>query len=271
MAKRTAPTHDLAPAKVARTDGVRPTAKRTGGPPARSAATVANTALDEPRISPRQRWDQNESENVKLASQDVCDLYLYRNQDVKNTAVQKKPRSLLYNIAPDHSDMKDLMVSTSLKGDMQFWNAKSRTMIKTVGPEAFYDNAWIEEICWVTPTTLAMCKGHPKQGENMDSERVSLAHIDSVSGNDVKLRVQHLSDCPHEKGILAIAPIEIGHMGSIGVEHASIVTGVHTLCFDPVNQRLLTGGADAKIFTYDMPSQKTVTEMKIGHRFGPNK
>ncbi|KAI9493664.1 WD40-repeat-containing domain protein [Zychaea mexicana] len=216
------------------------------------------------------------------------------------TAFAKKPRSLLFNIAENDSSMKDLLISTSLKGDMQFWNAATRSMIANKGPEHFYKNGWIEELCWITPTTLALCMGRSKPEANVESS-VLLTHIKEVKRDDVDIRVQAFNENPHVKEMLDIAPVQLGQTGSVGVERASFVTGgsdhlvclwdmirdspqedfaltdvnklninhtnsVQALCYDSYNDRLYTGGADSKLFTYDMVSQKTINELRIGNR-----
>ncbi|KAI8150050.1 WD40-repeat-containing domain protein [Fennellomyces sp. T-0311] len=184
---------------------------------------------------------------------------------------------------------------------MRFSTTEHRfSLITNIGPERFYKNGWIEELCWVTPTTLAMCTGRPKQDSSGDAS-VLLTHIGKVKRDDVEVRVQTLEEKPHQKEIVAIAPVQLGQTGNVGVERTSFVTGgadhlvclwdmirdspqedfaladvnklqishtnsVQALCYDAYHERLYTGGADSKLFTYDMLSQKSIGELKIGNR-----
>ncbi|CDH54495.1 hypothetical protein RO3G_03171 [Lichtheimia corymbifera JMRC:FSU:9682] len=237
-----------------------------------------------------------EQGGIKLRSRDTCDLYLHRNQDVNSGAFGKKPRSLIYNIADGQGELKDLMVTTSLKG-----NASKRKLIKTIGQESIYPDSWIEEICWTTKKTLALCNVRASTPTEKENATVSLLHVDSVSNTDVKYRLQHLEESPHTKPIVTIAPVDLGATGSAGVERATFVTGgsdkavyfwdiirdspdedfalsdvsklninhtnyIQTFCYDPTHRKLFTGGADCKMFTYDMLSQRVSTEMKISCR-----
>ncbi|KAI8150051.1 hypothetical protein BJV82DRAFT_8024 [Fennellomyces sp. T-0311] len=117
-AKRTGGPPQSAPAaKVPRRNNDAPVAlARRTGPLANRRTTVQATS---PKPSPSHR--RPEVEQIKLASRDVCDLFLNRNQDAKTIAFYKKPRSLLFNIAENDASMKDLLITTSLKGDMQCW------------------------------------------------------------------------------------------------------------------------------------------------------
>ena len=49
----------------------------------------------------------------------------------------------------------------------------------------------------------------------------------------------------------------------LGINHTN---SVQSLCYDSHHDKLYTGGADSKLFTYDMLSQKTISELKIGNR-----
>ncbi|KAI9245379.1 hypothetical protein BDA99DRAFT_289272 [Phascolomyces articulosus] len=174
----------LPPAKIQRPNNSDeptplPMTRKTGP---RASSTRPNESMATTRAAtPSSSSRVPKTEQINLASQNVCDLYLNRNQDVKTTAFAKKPRSLLFNIAEKGSSMSDLLISTSLKGDMQFWNASTRSLITNVGPERLNNNGWIEELCWVTPTTLALCMGRSRNEHKIDySDSVHLAHIKGV-------------------------------------------------------------------------------------------
>ena len=65
-----------------------------------------------------------------------------------------------------------------------------------------------------------------------------------------------IRDSPNEDFALAdVNKLTINHTNS-----------VQALCYDADNERLYTGGADSKMFTYDMLSQKSIGDLKIGNR-----
>lgn len=145
------------------------------------------------------------------------DLYTVRQ---KNGSIMsnKKPRSLLYNIADSSSDMSELMITTSLDGELQFWNTRDRRKIKTIGQAHLYDT-WIDDICWATPSTLAF---NPPQ---KSKEPVKLVHINNVTKTNVEGRIQTLNEEPHENGVSVIASLDTGTYASRNSETCSFVTG----------------------------------------------
>ncbi|CDS10346.1 hypothetical protein LRAMOSA03022 [Lichtheimia ramosa] len=312
LAKRTGAPQPLPAAKVPRNEyyqqegqgasyhrSSRDGPQKTSTPTARHGRIIKSESLSpSPEITPPPAEDQGD---IKLRSRDTCDLYLHRNQDLKSSIFGKKPRSLIYNIAEGQGDLKDLMVTTSLKGDMQFWNASKRNLVKTIGQESLYHDSWIEELCWTTKNTLALCNARANSPTDKENATVSLLHLESGTNGDIKYRLQHLEESPHTKPIVTIAPVDLGATGSAGVERATFVTGgndkavyfwdiiresphedfalsdvsklsinhtnyVQTFCYDQTHRKLFTGGADCKMFTYDMVSQRVSTEMKITSR-----
>ncbi|KAI9009299.1 WD40-repeat-containing domain protein [Phycomyces nitens] len=174
--------------------------------------------------------------------------------------------------------------------------------IKTLGKERLFQS-WIEELCWATPSTLALCPSSRRDGRSKpeDSETVSLVHISSVTDSSVEGRVQRLSEFPHEKGFSTISPIDLNHQRNTGYERASFITGGYdksvyiwdlrresehddfdltathnvpikhtsypqTFCFDKYHNRLFSGGADDRFFMYDLVAQKSASELKFPGR-----
>lgn len=156
---------------------------------------------------------------IDFEKRDKIDVYTVRRKQQENMSL-KKPRSLLYNICDTTMDrgLSDLMITTSLDGELHFWNAKERRKIKTIGQDHLYDS-WIDDICWATPSTLAFC---PAQKLN---EPVKLVHIGNVTKNNVEGRVQTLTAEPHENGISVIASLDTGSYASRNSETCSFVTG----------------------------------------------
>ncbi|KAI9245380.1 hypothetical protein BDA99DRAFT_528237 [Phascolomyces articulosus] len=52
-------------------------------------------------------------------------------------------------------------------------------------------------------------------------------------------------------------------VNTLGIKHTS---SVQALCYDSHHDKLYTGGADSKLFTYDMLSQRTINELKCSNR-----
>ncbi|CAO3688479.1 unnamed protein product [Umbelopsis vinacea] len=71
-------------------------------------------------------------EDVKLAASDTLDVLFQVDQTKAQPKYDRKPRSLLYNIAPTSSHLSKLMVATGIDGNMNFWNSESRQVVKTL-------------------------------------------------------------------------------------------------------------------------------------------
>lgn len=147
------------------------------------------------------------------------DTFVLRHR-MEDVISSKKPRSLLYNIAEGTMDpgLNDLMIVTSLDGDLQFWNTAERRRIKTIGKDHLYDS-WIDDICWATPSTLAFC---PSQKA---VEPIKLVHIVKVTNTNVEGRIQTLEETPHENNVSAIGSVDTGSYDSPNSETCSFVTG----------------------------------------------
>lgn len=150
---------------------------------------------------------------------DKMDVYTLRRKQQEIMSA-KKPRSLLYNIADNSMDrgMSELMISTSLDGELQFWNSVDRRKIKTIGKDHLYDS-WIDDICWATPSTLAFCPAQKLL------EPIKLVHICNVTKTNVEGRIQTLEEGPHENGVSVIASLDTGTYASSYSETCSFITG----------------------------------------------
>ncbi|KAI8368295.1 uncharacterized protein BYT42DRAFT_617835 [Radiomyces spectabilis] len=286
-------------------------AKRTGGPPGsdtkRQRFAESSIQADLPSSSrfvppPVVRPPAPEAE-IQLGSQDTCDLYLQRKQTVDTTSFIKKPRSLIYNIAADDADndMKDLMVATSLEGDLQFWNASTRSNVKTLGKGHLYQS-WVDDLCWTSPSTLGLVPAIRKNYR--DAETISLVHINSVSKTSVEGRIQSLEQDPHDKGASTIASVELGRRSANGGQLMTFVTGgyeksvylwslvrdnlnddftvtsvdrlnikhtnsIQSLCYDRYHGTLYSGGADDRFASFDMRTQTATSSLKFAGRYSP--
>ncbi|KAI8365460.1 WD40-repeat-containing domain protein [Choanephora cucurbitarum] len=231
---------------------------------------------------------------IDLAQSSKIDIFTPR-QKKGETAFKKKPRSLLYNIANENTPrgISELMITTSMDGELHFWNAQERKKIKTIGSDHLYDT-WIDDICWATPSTLAFCP--PQKSE----EPVKLIHIGKTSRSNVEGRIQSLDDSPHDSGISVIQSLDTGDNNTQYVEKCSFLTGgydksyiwnlkrespddnfttsevnrlnlKHTsyllsLCYDKYRSNLFSGGADERLVIFDLQTDSTVREMRLSQR-----
>ncbi|KAL1925768.1 uncharacterized protein VTP21DRAFT_651 [Calcarisporiella thermophila] len=219
-------------------------------------------------------------------------------------AFKRKPRTLLFNNARegDLSDMSDLMVTSSLDGEILFWNARTRKTIDSI-PPAKFNFAWPEDMCWINEDTLAVAAA---SGRNpFGEEQVNLIQVRPQGSHRVQYRLQRLKYPAHERGISVIAPIErVGdrtlfatggldkivmvwevqqsHSGDWSRERgekeggANILgvrsvlsrhtSAVHSLAYDSRHKWLISGGADCRLFITDMERKTRIYDNKFAER-----
>jgi hypothetical protein len=61
------------------------------------------------------------------------------------------------------------MVSSCLGGSVYLWNSKKRTVMNTIDRFQLNIETWPEDLCWVTPDTLAATVAH-KDGNHTQSQ-----------------------------------------------------------------------------------------------------
>ncbi|KAI8091589.1 WD40-repeat-containing domain protein [Thamnidium elegans] len=245
-----------------------------------------------PKIIPRPRRNNIE---IAFGSMDKMDTLIVRHKQQELIST-KKPRSLLYNIADNTLDrgINDLMITTSLDGELQFWSASEKRKIKTIGKDHLYDS-WIDDICWATPKTLAFC---PSQKSN---EPLKLVHVVSVTKTNVEGRIQTLQNSPHENGVSVIGSLDTGSYSSPNSETCSFVTGgydksvylwslhrespdddftlkgthrlnikhtsaLYSLCYDKFKNILFSGGSDERLTIFDLQSNTSLRELRLTQR-----
>ncbi|CAO3697359.1 unnamed protein product [Rhizopus stolonifer] len=230
---------------------------------------LTQSILKRPRI-------ETTLQTAPWASKTTMDVYTLRARQC-NTAFAKKPRSLLYNIAQRGSEhMSNLLVTSSIAGEVQFWNAKKRQNIKVIGNDYLY-NGWIEDMCWLNPTTLAI---YPSKNSD---EPIKTIQISSVTEHDVKGNVQVLGNCPHNGNVSMIGAVnptedsEIGRLVTGGYDHKAYLWTVrrksategyivddktelnikHTsslsaFSYNPYNNSIIIGGQDERLSVLDL-------------------
>lgn len=53
------------------------------------------------------------------------------------------------------------------------------SLVKTIGQESLYHDSWIEELCWTTKNTLALCNARANSPTDKENATVSLLHLES--------------------------------------------------------------------------------------------
>ncbi|KAG2183600.1 hypothetical protein INT43_006606 [Umbelopsis isabellina] len=237
-------------------------------------------------------------DNVRLASSDTLDVLYQIDQKKATTKYDRKPRSLLYNIAPaSSSHLNKLLVSTTMNGDIHMWNCDTRKIMTTVHKKDLQIDSWAEDICWATPETLAVAINQ----RDKHSEGRQLCLVNIKDNDQYQSSVQTFDQKPHFKGISAIA--HVGHSeGSDGKVSSTFVTGgddhqlmlweltrtdrktnfqasgisplrskhtshVHAIHYDEKAHKVYSGGADRKLAWVNLDATTTATgEVKFEDR-----
>ncbi|CAO3691766.1 unnamed protein product [Umbelopsis ramanniana] len=235
-------------------------------------------------------------DKVKLAASDKLDLLFQIDQKKAKMSYIRKPRSLIYNTAPQANYLDQLMVSSCLGGSVYLWNSKKRTVVNTIDRFQLNIETWPEDLCWVTPDTLAATVAH-KDGNYTQSQMLIMNVKDDAEYNTT---IQSLAPRPHLKGVTAIGSVKYnedsdGSVSSMFVtggndhglmlweinktaaagqyqhpsvtpinsRHTSKVLSIH---YHENSQTLYSGGADCKLTWYNLASGNSGSEFKIGER-----
>ncbi|ORZ19745.1 WD40-repeat-containing domain protein [Absidia repens] len=235
-----------------------------------------------------------------LAYQDTLDVLMRKKVTTMKDGFDRKARTLLCNNNENVTDehMKDLMVSSSLDGELQFWNACDKKRIDKLGGGAIFKDTWIEDLCWASPTVLTLA---PASREGVvNTQSVVVLDLKSVDRNSVRGDIQTMTKIPHEKGFDVITAADFGNRGSALKEKISFVTAggdksvylwnlsrddrndsfdeelhrldirhtnrVQALCIDKHSNTLYSGGADNKLDAFDMERGTSIYEFHIGNR-----
>ncbi|KAJ2958027.1 hypothetical protein NQZ79_g6376 [Umbelopsis isabellina] len=237
-------------------------------------------------------------DNVRLASSDTLDVLYQIEQKEATAKYDRKPRSLLYNIAPTSSSHLDkLLISTTMNGDIHMWNSKTRKIMTTVHKSDLQIDSWAEDICWATPETLVVAVN--QRDKHREEKHLCLVNI--KDNEQYQSSVQTFDQKPHFKGISAIT--NVGHSeGSDGKISTTFVTGgfdhnlmlwemtrtdrktkflapaisplrskhtsgVQAIHYDEKAHMLYSGGADRKLAWVNLDASTTATgEVKFSDR-----
>ncbi|KAI9288769.1 WD40-repeat-containing domain protein [Umbelopsis sp. AD052] len=188
------------------------------------------------------------------------------------------------------------MVSSCLGGSVYLWNSKKRIIVNTIDKSQLNIETWAEDLCWVTPDTLAVSVAH-KDGNHSQSQMLLMNMKDDMEYNTTS---QSLAPRPHLKGVSAMGSIKYNE-DSDGLVSSMFVTGgndhglmlwevnkaagtsqyqhpsvtpinsrhsskVLSLHYHDLSQTLYSGGADGKLTWYNLALGNSGSEFKIGER-----
>ncbi|KAF9978637.1 hypothetical protein BGZ73_001290 [Actinomortierella ambigua] len=232
-----------------------------------------------------------------LSSKPVVDTLTNLKIDLRSKAFARKPRSLLMYSELSGDTLKDVMVTSSLDGNIQFWDLSSRKMISQLHKNQL-QFPWAEDVCWVGKDLLAVAsasaQGQPQQ------RQLSLVHVNAspASGRQGRMTLssvcQHVDAMPHDKtGINVLAPVDQFSDGSLVLAsgggdkalyqwrfgapdsegeyvalepqliHSRHTAGVQGLCYSRFDNAMFSGGTDCRLVAWDMQHQSSI----IDHRY----
>ncbi|KAG2178880.1 hypothetical protein INT43_001726 [Umbelopsis isabellina] len=155
--------------------------------------------------------------------------------NVKIDNYNRKPRSLLYNIAPTScSYLYKFLVSTTMNGDIHTTNCETRKMITTVPQTDLLISSWAEDICWATPQTLAVAVHYRRS--HSDEKQLCLVNI--KDNGQYEASVQAFAHKPHATRVNVIAHVQHS-------EHSESSDG-------KISSTLVTGGLDSPLMLWKL-------------------
>ncbi|KAF9105810.1 hypothetical protein BGX29_011312 [Mortierella sp. GBA35] len=236
------------------------------------------------------------NDRISVASLDVVETLTNVHSDVRNKTFSRKPRSMVHHSAIAGSDMEEVMVTSSLDGQIQFWDLEKRRVTSTI-PKGPTNMPWAEDICWVGKNTLAVASAH-KEGVIMNNQ-LMLVHVEKAKPNSsIVWTLQPLDQKPHETskgGIMCITSLMEDQSGislaTAGMDkqvirwkfmppnsdgdcvpsqqtvvHNRHTSTIQSLCYLPHNNVLYSGGSDCRVISWDMGRSEIVTDYRSTER-----
>ncbi|KAI8923816.1 WD40-repeat-containing domain protein [Entophlyctis helioformis] len=151
----------------------------------------------------------------------------------------RKPRSLLLPPA-SNSALSEIAVTSTLGGQIQSWNIKSRRSMYVITDEVMR-NGWAEDMCWIGSDILGVSPSVTSEKNKLPDRvphQVALIYNCRIKRSNafvfgvLDFQLKHLNEMPHDKGVSTIAPM------------SSMLD----------KTRWLTGGLDRKIFLWSFDS-----------------
>lgn len=185
-------------------------------------------------------------------------------------AFSRKPRAVLFNPSE-----RDSLYTCAIDGTMQRWSMQTRTCTWTalLIPEGLPDQ-FVDDLCWDSTgrSLLVGCATTSASAGNSHAPQVfqvfpSPDHLPLV-------RPRH--ECPHERGISAIAALKASRFVTGGYDKAvrlwtdRTVDVLHTrhtsfpasIVHAPPEEILWSGGADCRIIGYSLKSGRVALEAR---------
>ncbi|CAO3635311.1 unnamed protein product [Cunninghamella blakesleeana] len=236
------------------------------------------------------------SNNINLGKLNYFDRFFSTAEYNDKKSITRKPRSLILNRSGAVTDnyMKELLVSTSLDGELQFINTETRKVIKTLESNILFKDTWIEDLCWASTHTLALAPA-TKSGQP-NNYSISLLDVNLIDRSNIEGNIQQLSHNPHTKPFSVIVPCDINNQNN--QSKASFLTAgedkavylwnlkrelpnkqwkeenttpikifhsnrVNALLYDDHLHRIYSGGSDKRFVYYDITAEKQISERRL--------
>ncbi|KAF9166130.1 hypothetical protein DFQ26_008634 [Actinomortierella ambigua] len=263
-----------------------------------SSSLAAQANINLARRATERKNSVTGSGRFVLSSKPVVDTLTNLKIDLRSKAFARKPRSLLmYNPHLSGENLKDVMVTSSLDGNIQFWDLHSRRMASQLHKNQL-QFPWAEDVCWVGKDLLAVASAYA-QGQPQQRQ-LSLVHVNAVPASGRQGRATVSSVCqpvnamPHDKtGINVLASVDQFTDGSFVVAtggtdkmlyqwrfgapdsdgdyvaldpqliHSRHTSGIQGLCYSRFDNLMYSGGTDCRLVAWDMQHQWSV----IDHRY----
>ncbi|KAF9368516.1 hypothetical protein CPC16_005286, partial [Podila verticillata] len=224
------------------------------------------------------------------------------HQDVRSKAFQRKPRSMVVHTPIAGPELEEVMVTSSLDGNIQFWDLEARRVVTTI-PKAPLNQPWAEDMCWVGRNVLAVASA-TKEGVELNHQ-LTLIHVKNTppqksslgslnAGSSLAWTIQALEQKPHDMSKGAIMCMSAMTEDASGMSlatagmdkqifhwkftpqnsdgdyvpiHQKLVHSKHTstiqaLSYSNRSNVLYSGGSDCKIMGWDMVRSEIVVEHK---------
>ncbi|CAO3610421.1 unnamed protein product [Cunninghamella echinulata] len=273
------------------------TSKNTNTSLASASASASSVESSAATPGLKKKW-QNKTihDRIQLRHSNYCDIFHRKSEIVDRKSLNRKPRSLLSNRSPlvTNQDMRDLLIATSLDGQLQFINMETKKVIKTLESDILFKDAWVEDICWASPNSLALSPAVKNLKPN--DHTITMINIKSIDKENIEGQIQKLPSNPHSKAYttitscdtgksnyrasfltagedkavffwdLSIRPNEEWKVEKINRAYINHTNRINTLLYDVYSDKVFSGASDKKMICYDLQAESQVFEHHFSSR-----